>query len=1004
MRRTGRVIQAKLAVPGLAEQRVPRPRLARRLAELLERHRVVVVSATPGAGKTTAVAGALLGLGRPAAWLTVDRTDTAPGRLVSYLEAALAQAVPAVEGAATEALSAGIPHAEAAGLLAEAAGDAEFVLVIDELERLADAGAAWQVIESLLRYAPAGMRVVLISRRAVPALAGLAPAEAASLGELELAFTTEEAAEALAQRGLGAIDAHAAVDATGGWVTGVLFEAWTVSAELAGAGGDADPLHGYLSAHILDELPAAARDFLVTTSVLDEVTATRAHALGIADAVGVLGALRSERLPVTWTRRGRALRCHSRFREYLLERLEERGPEAMRALRIAHGHLLAREGLEEEAVEELLAADAPAEALPYAEAAVVPVMERLDVALAERWLARLAGVAPAASPALVAAELLLAIGGEDFRRADLVVDRVTAAGERERLAGCLPAGRRPDGLVLRDHGAAGGSHGPAGHRAGRPDRRRDALRPLARRPRPARAAARVDGRPARRARARDRLLLRAAERAGGARGLALRGRGRSRAAPHRRAAGARTDAAGAGGLRGDAGAQRAHAPGRGVRRPRAAHRRRAPRRRARRPRAGPRAGARASGSAFFEASTEVADARFRLRLEHDPHGARAVLDRAERDLGGRSVTFIAENIDTWYGLALLQLGEDGEALVRLRRAVADMLTGQRVLELPTAAVYLAEAEWRAGDEDAADRAADVALDAARRQGSNHMLLQALADFPAVVSRRIDAEPRASSPWHELGRALIAQGTPVAAQIRAAVELLEFGRSAIVVDGVERRPRIAKTYELLAYLAVSREARAGRDELLDALFDGRTDDSTRAYLRQAVRWLRSVLPQEDAVIADRGAVQLGDAVAVSSESVRFQALLSEAARRQGEQRLAATVTALELHDRGDYLPDGRSRWVDRRRSELDALAADARADAAELAFAAGRLDDADRLAQAVLRVEPFRERAWRVTMQVAGALGDHDGVLRAYQACERELAALGTTPSPGTRELLDRLRR
>jgi DNA-binding SARP family transcriptional activator len=990
-------------MPGLAEQRVPRPRLARRLAELLERHRVVVVSATPGAGKTTAVAGALLGLGRPAAWLTVDRTDTAPGRLVSYLEAALAQAVPAVEGAATEALSAGIPHAEAAGLLAEAAGDAEFVLVIDELERLADADAAWQVIESLLRYAPAGMRVVLISRRAVPALAGIAPAEAASLGELELAFTTEEAAEALAQRGLGAIDAHAAVDATGGWVTGVLFEAWTVSAELAGAGGDADPLHGYLSAHILDELPAAARDFLVTTSVLDEVTATRAHALGIVDAVGVLGALRSERLPVTWTRRGRALRCHSRFREYLLERLEEREPEAMRALRIAHGHLLAREGLEEEAVEELLAADAPAEALPYAEAAIVPVMERLDVALAERWLARLAGVAPAASPALVAAELLLAIGGEDFRRADLVVDRVTAAGERERLAGasplvaalmawsCVIMARPAEATALLDiapddptvaamrYGLSHVVRGPPAPRPALTGGPLDAL-VLATDYFYGRLSELVEHEGSRfvdavAAAPRRIAVLRALGRT--QRALEVYEATLARSGPTLQVEGyvgpeLLTDA----GRRDDALAALARG----------------------------RALARASGSAFFEASTEVADARFRLRLEHDPHGARAVLDRAERKLGGRSVTFIAENIDTWYGLALLQLGEDGEALVRLRRAVAGMLAGQRVLELPTAAVYLAEAEWRAGDEDAADRAADVALDAARRQGSNHMLLQALADFPAVVSRRIDAEPRASSPWHELGRALIAQGTPVAAQIRAAVELLEFGRSAIVVDGVERRPRIAKTYELLAYLAVSRDARAGRAELLDALFDGRSDDSTRAYLRQAVRWLRSVLPQEDAVIADRGAVQLGDAVAVSSESVRFQALLAEAARRQGEQRLAATVTALELHDRGDYLPDGRSRWVDRRRSELDELAADARADAAELAFAAGRLDDADRLAQAVLRVEPFRESAWRVTMQVAGALGDHDGVLRAYQACERELATLGTTPSPGTRELLDRLRR
>src|SRR5439155_452551 len=119
-----------------------------------------------------------------------------------------------------------------------------------------------------------------------------------------------------------------------------------------------------------------------------------------------------------------------------------------------------------------------------------------------------------------------------------------------------------------------------------------------------------------------------------------------------------------------------------------------------------------------------------------------------------------EWLDTWYGLALLLEADDAAALARLRKAVESMVAGDRILELPTAAVYLAEAEWRAGDEEAADRAADRALDAARRQGSNHLLLQALADFPAVVSRRIDAEPGADSAWHELGRALIAQGVTV----------------------------------------------------------------------------------------------------------------------------------------------------------------------------------------------------------------------------------------------------
>src|ERR1700733_1434527 len=44
------VIQRKLTVPPLSETRVARPRVERRLSELVERHRIVVLSATAGSG------------------------------------------------------------------------------------------------------------------------------------------------------------------------------------------------------------------------------------------------------------------------------------------------------------------------------------------------------------------------------------------------------------------------------------------------------------------------------------------------------------------------------------------------------------------------------------------------------------------------------------------------------------------------------------------------------------------------------------------------------------------------------------------------------------------------------------------------------------------------------------------------------------------------------------------------------------------------------------------
>jgi ATP/maltotriose-dependent transcriptional regulator MalT len=47
------MIQGKLTIPPLTERHVERPRLERRLAALIGRHRIVEVSATAGAGKTT---------------------------------------------------------------------------------------------------------------------------------------------------------------------------------------------------------------------------------------------------------------------------------------------------------------------------------------------------------------------------------------------------------------------------------------------------------------------------------------------------------------------------------------------------------------------------------------------------------------------------------------------------------------------------------------------------------------------------------------------------------------------------------------------------------------------------------------------------------------------------------------------------------------------------------------------------------------------------------------
>lgn len=1000
------MIKSKIVVPPVGDRLVVRPRVSLLLAELIEGHRVVWVCATAGAGKTTAVVQAA-GLleDRILCWLTVDDSDAAPGRLLTYLEAALARQVPAAAGVASGALGARIPHTEAAGLLAEATADAPVLLVVDGLERLAHDDDALAVLGAFARYAPPAVRIVLISRTELALDIGATSTvgAVAAIGEATLALTPGEAAEVLERAGHTSLDPARAVEATGGWMTGVLFEAWRSAEHVAGTGGEADPLHGYLATQILSKLERADRDFLVVTSLLDEVTASRAEALGLAAAGERLAALRAKHLPVSWGAQGAGMRCHPRFREYLLQRLTRRDGHEVRALRLAHGELLMEEEHYEEAVEQFLAIGELERALAGVERTIVGVVERLDFDVADRWLETVAPVAPAAPNRLTTPELMLAIGREDFGRGGRVADSLADARQEFARASTSAAsmmawcywhlGRVDDARAVI----------AAADRSPDVDALLYLLTLVHNEPHPGQPfTPELTGGPL------DALVMRVHYAHGRLRELtepptsswaaavtgpwrigALRAMGHTEEALDL----FRTSHAGAGApawmhgivepeLMIDLGeideARRAVMRGREL--------------------------VDATGSVVFEMLNRLIEAKLELRLARDPEAALAVLGELEAREESRRYDFIGEQLDTWSGLALLMQSQDAAPVERLTRAADSMEAAERILELPTATVLLAEAHWRNGDEDAADRAADRALAAAARQGSNHILLQALADFPSVVARRLDAEAASDSPWHEIGRALMARGVAIELNVQTVVELAEFGRAAIDADGREVRPRLAKSVALLAYLASVPGHAADRDDLLGALFDGRSDDSARSYLRQVVHRLREALPEGVGPSFEGGRVRFDRHVVLAAESARVESLLARASRLQGEDRLGALIEALAIVDRGEYLPEVDTRWVAERRAHLAGLATDARLEAARLAFAAGRYRQAESLVEAVLEEDPFKESAWRLAMRIANAVGNEDRVIASYQRCKSALDELGAAPSGSTQQLLEQLRR
>lgn len=84
-----RLLQVKLTVPRPSQRLISRPRLIALLDGTLGA-RLVLLSAPPGFGKTTALVDWLAASGTSCAWLSLDEADNDPARFLRYLWAAVA--------------------------------------------------------------------------------------------------------------------------------------------------------------------------------------------------------------------------------------------------------------------------------------------------------------------------------------------------------------------------------------------------------------------------------------------------------------------------------------------------------------------------------------------------------------------------------------------------------------------------------------------------------------------------------------------------------------------------------------------------------------------------------------------------------------------------------------------------------------------------------------------------------------------------------------------------
>lgn len=279
-------------MPTTRSNLVSRPRLVAQLNESLDlNHRLTLVSAPAGFGKTTLISEWISSAKRPAAWLSVAESDNDPNIFFDYLTAALNQAYHGSGGLTiptfSQSRSAQDMITNLINHLANASSN--LLLALDDYHLITNF-SVHELFALLLENLPAGFQIIISTREDPPLpLARMrARDQITEIRERDLRFTPQESTDFLNQTmvlGLSSASVAALDTRTEGWVTGLQLAGLALRQHqaaddfVAAFAGDDRYIVDYLMAEVLDSVPEKLRQFLCQTSVLERLCASLCDAI-----------------------------------------------------------------------------------------------------------------------------------------------------------------------------------------------------------------------------------------------------------------------------------------------------------------------------------------------------------------------------------------------------------------------------------------------------------------------------------------------------------------------------------------------------------------------------------------------------------------------------------------------------------------------------------------------------------------------------------------------------
>ncbi len=354
--RSNILLKTKLRPTFVNSRLLPREHLLE--ASQLARHRLVLIHASAGAGKSSLLSSLVHNHARPAAWYSLTETDFDPGLFLAYVLESLAMAYPAAFGG----LEVGDDWRQLTSKLLNHALEfgEPILLVLDDYHLVHQHVFVREWMNFVLRHAPENL-TLLVATRELPELPLAMLRSKGLLLEIRpehLRFEDWEVVKLFKELWKVNLEPDLAatlVEKTEGWATALHLVAQATeghSAErrrnyILALEGRETYIYDYLASEVFLLQPEEVRNFLKATAVSQTFCAEMAQALVPGcNPYSMVDHLEKSRLfLVHLDQEGRWLRYHHLFRDFLLHQLaREDGPERLNLLHTQVGRWFEEQG------------------------------------------------------------------------------------------------------------------------------------------------------------------------------------------------------------------------------------------------------------------------------------------------------------------------------------------------------------------------------------------------------------------------------------------------------------------------------------------------------------------------------------------------------------------------------------------------------------------------------------------------------------------------------------